>query len=291
MKNICYGFVLILFIQFFHQVTSIQLEKTGDDLLLKFDNIIRENTKPPQTQNLVVDKVAQSSNLENNITDIIKNLLNSKNDFNINKNSDNSNLLNNSSKPQILTNKLDNNNNASNIKINIQINKNDKNKNSVLDNVNPEIIRIKRLFENKIKLINKRNSLSKSTLDNSQTILKHIYLGENSPLESMWKFDTEKEKFIIPSEIQNEDDWNKYLRIISLLNSMSFSKDDVKNETPIINPPIIYTEGEKKINSFQITSNFVPKGKSKNFYSFKSQDVENKTNQKIENPPNFLFDV
>lgn len=112
-------------------------------------------------------------------------------------------------------------------------------------------------FINKIDKNNKNSVISKSSINfNTKTediISKNVYIGMNSPLEETWKFNVDEDRFIIPNEILNEDDWNKYLRIISILNSMNFSENlnldnsketyklNTKNKT-INNPPIIESE-------------------------------------------------
>lgn len=112
-------------------------------------------------------------------------------------------------------------------------------------------------FINKIDKNNKNSVISKSSINlNTKTediISKNVYIGMNSQLEETWKFNVDEDRFIIPNEILNEDDWNKYLRIISILNSMNFSENlnldnsketyklNTKNKI-INNPPIIDSE-------------------------------------------------
>lgn len=182
--------------------------------------------------------------------------------------------------------------------------------------INPELQRIRRLFEIKIKNTNSKNYFSKSILNNDSTILKHVYLGSNSPLEKTWKYDVENESFIVPSEVQNEDDWNKFLRILSLLDSMEFDNVSEKEQRKIIsiaNPPIVMSN-EKPQESGNLTSINIDKQVSDEKERLKKEEKmddsenisfislnsrlkkrrnrnNNEGDNKIVNPPNFLMDI
>lgn len=149
------------------------------------------------------------------------------------------------------------NDNKNSININSNTNNNSKlfNENRNVKESRNEKIDSK--FINKIDKNNENSVISKSSINlNSKTediISRNVYIGINSPLEETWKFNVDEDRFIIPNEILNEDDWNKYLRIISILNSMNFSENlnldnskeasKINNKNKIINnPPIIDSE-------------------------------------------------
>jgi hypothetical protein len=216
---------------------------------------------------------------------------------------------------QIISNNISNSTNLSLIANNQKITKSNNNEIKNLkekrntSTTEFESNRIRKLFEKKIKKINSKNYFSKSVLNNDTTIFKHVYLGNNSPLEKTWKYDVEREVFIVPSEVQNEDDWNKFLRILSLLDSMNFenfSEKDQRKSIYITNPPIVLT-GElvnngdvKHINSISSMSGKESHEKYKkegdDSMSFLSIGVTKKRrnrheDNKIINPPNFLMDI
>lgn len=183
-----------------------------------------------------------------------------------------------------------------------------------------EIDNIKNLFEKKINKINAKNYFSKSEIAEDNAIFKHIYLGSNSPLEKSWKYDLEKNKFIAPNEVLNEDDWNKFLRVLSLLDSMDFNENSEKNSNDknnniIINPPIIdYLEDKERINfddrktannkevlkddmSFLSVSSHEFKDSDNSDNKNRNYNDHNNSNKKragfksIKNPPNFIIDI
>lgn len=232
--------ILMIFLKISNSSSSKNVIKNSDDsidILNKVDELMGESSSKSNTiqsdLKTVNDKSKNKSN-ENNISKLEIDLLIENDKDKIEK--DKTLNFNNELKEEKIKNQ-----------------NNDRNQ-----------IHVDGTVESKIKDINNKNVISKSSISVEDIISKNVFIGDNSPLEDFWKFNVDEDKFIIPNEVLNEDDWNKYLRILSILNSMQFTdnteevkdanfqknnqKNIINSKELINNPPILTTEKEINIS-------------------------------------------